>query len=73
MLQQKLNFTGFRKILKKFDKMMKTEKGAEFRVAKVESAPFYNSKHIDNLILETEVRISWTRFKTKRRDWANPA
>ncbi|XP_022106276.1 xenotropic and polytropic retrovirus receptor 1 homolog [Acanthaster planci] len=51
---QKLNFTGFRKILKKYDKMMKSVKGAEFRISKVESAPFYTSKHIDNLILETE-------------------
>ncbi|XP_038063830.1 xenotropic and polytropic retrovirus receptor 1 homolog [Patiria miniata] len=51
---QKLNFTGFRKILKKYDKMMKSTRGAEFRVAKVEPAPFYTNKHVDNLILETE-------------------
>ncbi|XP_071802189.1 xenotropic and polytropic retrovirus receptor 1 homolog [Asterias amurensis] len=51
---QKLNFTGFRKILKKHDKMLKTERGVEFRESKVESAPFYTSKQIDNLILETE-------------------
>ncbi|XP_071947796.1 xenotropic and polytropic retrovirus receptor 1 homolog [Antedon mediterranea] len=51
---QSLNFTGFRKILKKHDKMLMTERGLTFRVEEVEKSPFYTSKQIDKLILETE-------------------
>ncbi|XP_077986071.1 xenotropic and polytropic retrovirus receptor 1 homolog [Glandiceps talaboti] len=51
---QNLNFTGFRKILKKHDKLLETERGTEFRKTKVEAAPFFTSKQIDNLIGETE-------------------
>ncbi|XP_070531621.1 xenotropic and polytropic retrovirus receptor 1 homolog isoform X2 [Ptychodera flava] len=51
---QNLNFTGFRKILKKHDKLLETDRGVEFRKTKVEPAPFYTSKQIDNLIQETE-------------------
>ncbi|PKU36920.1 xenotropic and polytropic retrovirus receptor 1 [Limosa lapponica baueri] len=49
-----LNFTGFRKILKKHDKNLETARGAEWRVAEVEVAPFYTCKKINQLISETE-------------------
>ncbi|XP_033105651.1 xenotropic and polytropic retrovirus receptor 1 homolog [Anneissia japonica] len=51
---QNLNFTGFRKILKKHDKMFGTEKGLNFRTKEVERSPFFTSKQIDKLILDTE-------------------
>lgn len=57
---QNLNFTGFRKILKKHDKNLETTRGAEWRVAEVEVAPFYTCKKINQLISETEVRrLAW--------------
>lgn len=52
---QNLNFTGFRKILKKHDKILDTQRGADWRVAHVEVAPFYTCKKITQLISETEV------------------
>lgn len=52
---QNLNFTGFRKILKKHDKILDTPRGADWRVAHVEVAPFYTCKKITQLISETEV------------------
>lgn len=54
-LIQNLNFTGFRKILKKHDKILDTQRGADWRVAHVEVAPFYTCKKITQLISETEV------------------
>ena len=51
---QQLNFTGFRKILKKHDKVMSSENGAEWRAANVDTAPFYTNKQIDSMIRETE-------------------
>ncbi|KAK3087846.1 hypothetical protein FSP39_011436 [Pinctada imbricata] len=51
---QTLNFTGFRKILKKHDKLMQTPRGAEWRQANVETAPFYTNKETDHIIQETE-------------------
>ncbi|OCT82815.1 xenotropic and polytropic retrovirus receptor 1 homolog [Xenopus laevis] len=51
---QNLNFTGFRKILKKHDKILETSRGADWRVAHVEVAPFYTCKKINQLICETE-------------------
>ena len=51
---QSLNFTGFRKILKKHDKVFDQDSGTGFRVNKVESAPFYTNKQIDKLIHECE-------------------
>merc|ERR1719209_1240510 len=51
---QQLNFTGFRKILKKHDKLMNAENGAEWRAANVDTAPFYTNKQIDAMIRETE-------------------
>jgi SPX domain protein involved in polyphosphate accumulation len=51
---QTLNFTGFRKILKKHDKVFKTERGNEWHKAYVEAAPFYTNKSVDSLIAEIE-------------------
>ena len=47
---QKLNFTGFRKILKKYDKNLKRDTGDKWRRENVESASFHTSKNIDKLI-----------------------
>ncbi|KAG1675108.1 Xenotropic and polytropic retrovirus receptor 1 [Nymphon striatum] len=51
---QNLNFTGFRKILKKHDKLLKIDNGANWRIHHVECAIFYTNKEIGKLILETE-------------------
>uniref|UniRef100_W5LJ34 Xenotropic and polytropic retrovirus receptor 1 n=1 Tax=Astyanax mexicanus TaxID=7994 RepID=W5LJ34_ASTMX len=55
---QNLNFTGFRKILKKHDKIFETSRGADWRVAHVEVAPFYTCKKITQLISETEALVT---------------
>ncbi|XP_055778763.1 xenotropic and polytropic retrovirus receptor 1 homolog [Salvelinus fontinalis] len=55
---QNLNFTGFRKILKKHDKILETPRGADWRVAHVEVAPFYTCKKITQLISETETLVT---------------
>lgn len=51
---QELNFTAFRKILKKFDKVLKTKSGAEWREDYVESAAFYTDNLVNEYIKETE-------------------
>ncbi|XP_063729552.1 xenotropic and polytropic retrovirus receptor 1 homolog [Symsagittifera roscoffensis] len=51
---QSLNFTGFRKILKKHDKICETQSGAEFRLNEVETAPFSTNKQIERLIRDCE-------------------
>lgn len=64
---QNLNFTGFRKILKKHDKILDTSRGADWRVVHVEVAPFYTCKKITQLITETEVHAhmyTYTRYST---------
>uniref|UniRef100_D3Z2B4 Solute carrier family 53 member 1 n=1 Tax=Mus musculus TaxID=10090 RepID=D3Z2B4_MOUSE len=55
---QNLNFTGFRKILKKHDKILETSRGADWRVIHVEVAPFYTCKKINQLISETEAVVT---------------
>ncbi|KAK7094735.1 solute carrier family 53 member 1-like [Littorina saxatilis] len=55
---QTLNFTGFRKILKKHDKLMQTNHGAEWRLAHVESAPFYTNKEVDHFIKDVETCVT---------------
>uniref|UniRef100_A0A673BBD6 Xenotropic and polytropic retrovirus receptor 1b n=1 Tax=Sphaeramia orbicularis TaxID=375764 RepID=A0A673BBD6_9TELE len=55
---QNLNFTGFRKILKKHDKILETSRGADWRVVHVEVAPFYTCKKITQLISETEALVT---------------
>lgn len=51
---QNLNFTGFRKILKKHDKLMNTNSGLEWRQNNVEISQFYTNNEVNKLILETE-------------------
>ncbi|CAF1044151.1 unnamed protein product [Adineta steineri] len=51
---QLLNFTGFRKILKKHDKLFETTRGEEWRTLNVDTATFYTSKSVTELILDVE-------------------
>ena len=51
---QTLNSTGFKKILKKHDKIFRTERGMDWFKAHVETAPFYSTKKVDTLISEVE-------------------
>ncbi len=51
---QNLNYTGFRKILKKHDKNLATDSGAKWRSEYVDSATFHTNKEIDKLIQDTE-------------------
>jgi hypothetical protein len=51
---QSLNREGFRKILKKFDKVLNTSKGLEWRTANVLAAPFATDTKINDLIEKTE-------------------
>lgn len=55
---QNLNFTGFRKILKKHDKLVKNEAGARWREDHVESSHFHTNKDIDKLIADTEATVT---------------
>ncbi|CAF3563282.1 unnamed protein product [Rotaria sordida] len=52
---QTLNFTGFRKILKKHDKLFRTIRGDEWRKLHIDSAPFHTSQHVNQLINDVEV------------------
>jgi len=51
---QNLNFTGFRKIMKKHDKLFETDSGSKWREEHVDSAPFYTNKNVGTLIEDTE-------------------
>jgi hypothetical protein len=51
---QTLNFTGFRKILKKHDKLFQTTRGDEWRKLHIDSALFHTSKRVDQLIYDVE-------------------
>ncbi|GAB1602788.1 xenotropic and polytropic retrovirus receptor 1-like [Argonauta hians] len=51
---QTLNFTGFRKIFKKHDKLFQTNNGVEWRMGFVDTAHFYVTKEVDQIIKETE-------------------
>ncbi|XP_071499190.1 xenotropic and polytropic retrovirus receptor 1 homolog [Diadema antillarum] len=51
---QELNFTGFRKILKKHDKMLNNQSGDHFHVNRVQNSPFHTAKQINNIIRDTE-------------------
>ncbi|XP_033197276.1 solute carrier family 53 member 1 [Bombus vancouverensis nearcticus] len=55
---QNLNYTGFRKILKKHDKLLSVDSGSKWRMECVETAHFYTSKDIDNLIQDTETTVT---------------
>ncbi|XP_053949106.1 xenotropic and polytropic retrovirus receptor 1-like [Anastrepha ludens] len=51
---QSLNHTGFRKILKKHDKLLRNPKGKQFFNSNVNSSFFYTNREIMNLIHDTE-------------------
>ncbi|KAG1675112.1 Xenotropic and polytropic retrovirus receptor 1 [Nymphon striatum] len=55
---QTLNYTGFRKILKKHDKLFKKDNGAKWMSNFVDTSQFHTNKEIDKLIQETEVQVS---------------
>lgn len=55
---QTLNFTGFRKILKKHDKLLCVDHGAKWRMNHVEIAHFNVNKDIDRLIHDTESLVT---------------
>jgi len=55
---QNLNFTGFRKILKKHDKMLKTEAGGLWREEHVETAYFHKNRDIEKLRADTENTVT---------------
>ncbi|KAK9499260.1 hypothetical protein O3M35_002329 [Rhynocoris fuscipes] len=55
---QNLNFTGFRKILKKHDKLLNVTKGAQYREEQVESSHFYTNTDIVRLINEVEQTVT---------------
>jgi len=55
---QTLNFTGFRKILKKHDKLFQTTRGDEWRKLHIDPAPFHTSKRVEQLINEVETLYS---------------
>uniref|UniRef100_A0A1B6J659 SPX domain-containing protein n=1 Tax=Homalodisca liturata TaxID=320908 RepID=A0A1B6J659_9HEMI len=55
---QNLNYTGFRKILKKHDKLLAVDLGAKYRTEHVEAAHFYTNKDIPRLITETEATVT---------------
>lgn len=51
---QSLNHTGFRKILKKHDKLLSVDFGRTWHTENVEASHFYTNKDIDKLISDTE-------------------
>ncbi|XP_024877250.1 xenotropic and polytropic retrovirus receptor 1-like isoform X4 [Temnothorax curvispinosus] len=55
---QDLNFTGFRKILKKHDKLLNVDFGGKWRAEHVDTAIFHTRKDIDRLIAETEAVVT---------------
>ncbi|XP_031627974.1 xenotropic and polytropic retrovirus receptor 1 [Contarinia nasturtii] len=55
---QNLNYTGFRKILKKHDKLLRVDHGAKWRQEHVESTHFFTNKDIDRIINETETVVT---------------
>ncbi|KAJ4439085.1 hypothetical protein ANN_15042 [Periplaneta americana] len=55
---QNLNFTGFRKILKKHDKLLSVDAGARWREEHVETSHINTNKDIDRLITETETTVT---------------
>lgn len=51
---QMLNYTGFRKILKKFDKIFNVSLGHEYFLKWIDKNSFYPTKDTDKLITDTE-------------------
>lgn len=54
---QQLNGTGFRKILKKHDKLFMNEKGLEWRINSVEKSQFFLNRDIETLINNVETAV----------------
>ncbi|CAB3402428.1 unnamed protein product [Caenorhabditis bovis] len=54
---QQLNATGFRKILKKHDKLTGNEKGLDWRINKVEKSSFFLNREIETLITNVETSV----------------
>ncbi|CAI5443978.1 unnamed protein product [Caenorhabditis angaria] len=54
---QQLNGTGFRKILKKHDKLTGNEKGLDWRINKVEKSSFFLNREIETLITNVETSV----------------
>lgn len=55
---QNLNHTGFRKILKKHDKLLRVDIGGKWQKDKVETSHFYVNRDIDKIIHETEATVT---------------
>lgn len=55
---QNLNFTGFRKILKKHDKLLSVDSGIHYRQEHVATSHINTNKDIDHLISETETTVT---------------
>jgi xenotropic and polytropic retrovirus receptor 1 len=55
---QNLNHTGFRKILKKHDKLLKVDIGGKWQKEKVEASYFFINRDIDKIINETETTVT---------------
>ena len=51
---QQLNYTGFRKILKKFDKLAGSDRGKKFFLEQVSTAEFYTSARVAEMIATSE-------------------
>lgn len=51
---QHLNFTGFRKILKKYDKILHSDMGTRWRIDHVDVAHFCVNKDIERMMNQTE-------------------
>ncbi|MFH4977132.1 hypothetical protein AB6A40_003841 [Gnathostoma spinigerum] len=54
---QQLNATGFRKILKKHDKLIMNERGLNWRINKVEKSSFFLNRDIGTLINNVETTV----------------
>ncbi|XP_055527138.1 xenotropic and polytropic retrovirus receptor 1 [Wyeomyia smithii] len=55
---QNLNHTGFRKILKKHDKLLRSDNGHRWQKEQVETSHFFTNKDIDKLINDTETTVT---------------
>jgi hypothetical protein len=54
---QQLNATGFRKILKKHDKLTMNERGLDWRINRVEKSSFFLNRDIETLINNVETAV----------------
>lgn len=54
---QQLNSTGFRKILKKHDKILENMRGLDWRINRVEKSPFFLSTELETIITNVETIV----------------